>query len=107
MGRVASKGPLSRTGFRPLIVRRAAASTPTCGSARYLRAVAAPRKCGPTLLPRVVDQHFLRGLQVAVVELVDRPEQAAGDQVEVARVADGLIVVAERCGEDLRLAVVR
>jgi hypothetical protein len=34
------------------------------------------------------------------------PEQAAGDQVEVARVGDGFVVVADRGGEDLGLAVV-
>src|SRR4051812_41083401 len=34
------------------------------------------------------------------------PQQAAGDQVEVARVGDGGVVVANRRGEDLRLAVV-
>src|SRR5438132_2049626 len=50
---------------------------------------------------------LLRGLQVRVIQLIDGPEQAAGDQVQVARVANGLVVVAERGGEDLRLARVR
>ena len=47
-----------------------------------------------------------RWLQVVVVELVDRPEQAAGDEVEIARIRDGRVVVAERRAEDLRLAVI-
>ena len=47
-----------------------------------------------------------RRLEVPVVELVDRPEQAAGDEVEVAGVGDGRVVVAEGRAEDPGLAVV-
>ena len=44
--------------------------------------------------------------EVFVVELVAGPEQAAGDEVEVAGVFDGVVVVAERGGEDFGAAVV-
>src|SRR5258707_8938900 len=39
---------------------------------------------------------FVAGLGLAVVvELVDRPEQAPGDQIEIARVGDGVVVVSK------------
>src|SRR4051794_4148837 len=45
--------------------------------------------------------------RLAVVgQVAGGPEEAAGDQVEVARVFDGLVVVADGGGEDLGLAVV-
>ena len=51
------------------------------------------------LLLRLVPR---RGLAV-VAQAARRPEQAARDQVEVACVGDGLVVVAERRGEDAAL----
>ena len=49
----------------------------------------------------------LRGqdFQICLVELVARPEQAVGDELQVARVGNGLVVVAEGGAEDARLAV--
>src|SRR5688572_14380647 len=55
----------------------------------------------------LIKKNLLRRLQVFLVELPDGPEQAAGDQIEVTGVADRLVVVAQRCGEDFGLPVVR
>ena len=44
-------------------------------------------------------------LQVRGAGLVARPQQAARHQVDVARVADGLVVVADRRAENARLLI--
>ena len=54
----------------------------------------------------LIQQHFLRRLQVLLVQLPDRPQQPARHQIEVTSVFDGCIVVAESCTEDVGLAVV-
>ena len=42
-------------------------------------------------------------LEVFRVQLVARPQQPAGDEIEIARIGDGLVVVADRRAEDARL----
>ena len=46
-----------------------------------------------------------RGLEVSRVQLVARPEQSARDEVEVTRVGDGVVVVADGAAEDAGVAI--
>src|SRR5947209_19088957 len=70
---------------------------------------ARPRLAAKQLLVRLGAagyQTLLRALQLSLIEFADRPEQTASHQVQIARVADRLVVVAQGRGEHLRLALV-
>src|SRR5438105_4911693 len=113
--------PMTSTGMRktpppvPRIAPSSPVTTPASATQRYPNGVKCMErpKCRGDKRPGQsfgdgvrVDQHPGRRLAVGVVELADRPEQAVRDQIQVVRVADQGIVVPQRGGEHLRLAVV-
>src|SRR5206468_8201933 len=61
---------------------------------------------GVEVVPLLLLRFVARGGLAVVGDVVGGPEEAAGDQVEVAGVFDRLVVVADRGGEDAGLAVV-
>ena len=96
---------LSRAGVRRAPARFGIAIHGMLGRMSCLRG-----RCPGRLAPGQVDRHtdrlrFCEGLQVFGVQLVHRPQQSPGHQVQVPGIAHRLIIVAQSGAEDAGLPV--